>query len=127
MRMSNLQANEVARKSQVSSQKGEGKSASKNTKAKEEEDSGCCGCFGGGGKKDKAYAAPAERTSNPKQTADAVNEVARRSRQVQQTNAVARISSKPSSLMDVVTDEFHEQKAEIEKQSNKVKKGEVWD
>ena len=54
-----------------------------------------------------------------------MNDIARRSRQVQQSNAVARISSKPASLMDVVTDEFHEQKAEIEKKSKKA--GEVWD
>jgi hypothetical protein len=126
-----MQANEVARKSQVASPKAAVTTASKPTPqaAKAEEDTGCFGCFGGSKKKEKAYAPPPERSSNPKQVVEAMNDIARRSRQVQQTNSVARVSSKPASLMDVVTDEFHEAKAEIEKQSQKAgkKAGEVWD
>ena len=126
-----MQANEVARKSQVASPKAAVTTASKPTpqaaKA-EEDDTGCFGCFGRS-KKEKAYTPAPERSSNPKQVADAMNDIARRSRQVQQNNSVARVSSKPASLMDVVTDEFHEAKAEIEKQSQKAgkKAGEVWD
>ena len=123
-----MQANAVARKSQLTSptpKAAPAQVASSKPAVKEAEDDGftCCGLFGSASKKPQAYAAPAETTT--KETANAMADIARRSRQVQQANSVARASGKSTSLMDEITDQFHEQKSEIEKKSKKA--GEVWD
>lgn len=102
------QANEVARKSQVPSQAPttgvKAKVANPKPVVKEVDDSfTCCGLFSR--KKAEAYAAPAVSTTTSKDTAQAIADISRRSRQVQQTNAVARASGKSTSLMDEITDQ----------------------